>query len=80
MKSPAILILLALCFAIPTTGIAAGSYVHLAEPGNLLPENTIIIANETDARFIQDFSLLLRQLRLEWIILEGSRFTRISEG
>ena len=72
MKLPAILILLALCFAIPTSGIADGSHDQLTEPGNPLPNNTIIIANERDARFSQDFSLLLRQLRLEWVILDGT--------
>ncbi|MEA3438900.1 MAG: S41 family peptidase, partial [Chloroflexota bacterium] len=72
MKLPAILILLALCFGIPTPGIADGSHDQLTEPGNLLPNNTIIIANEMDARFSQDFSLLLRQLRLEWVILDGT--------
>jgi hypothetical protein len=72
IKLPAILILLALCFAIPTSGIADGSHDQLTEPGNLLPNNTILIANEMDARFSQDFSLLLRQLRLEWVILDGS--------
>jgi len=72
MKLPAILILLALCFGIPTPGIADGSHEQLSEPGNLLPKNTIIIANEMDARFSQDFSLLLKQLRLEWVILDGT--------
>ena len=72
MKLPAILILLALCFAIPTSGIADGSHDQLTESGNLLPNNTILIANEMDARFSQDFSVLLRQLRLEWVILDGS--------
>jgi len=72
IKLPAILILLALCIGIPTPGIADGSHDQLSEPDNLLPNNTIIIANETDALFIQDFSLLLRQLRLEWVILESS--------
>ena len=72
MKLPAILVLLVLCFGIPTPGIADGSHDQLTEPGNLLPNNTIIIANEKDARFSQDFSLLLRQLRLEWAILDGT--------
>jgi hypothetical protein len=70
MKLPVILILLALCLGIPTPGIAGNSHDQITEPGNLLPNNTIIITNETDARFSQDFSLLLRQLRLEWVILE----------
>lgn len=72
MKSPVILILLALCLAIPTPGIADSSHDQITEPGNPLPNNTIIITNETDARFSQDFSLLLRQLRLEWVILDGT--------
>ncbi|MEA3439704.1 MAG: S41 family peptidase [Chloroflexota bacterium] len=72
MKLPAILILLALCLGIPTPSIAGGSHDQITEPGNLLPNNTIIIANEMDARFSQDFSLLLRQLRLEWVILDGT--------
>ncbi len=72
MKISAILVLLALCFGILTPGIADGSHDQLTEPGNLLPNNTIIIANEKDARFSQDFSLLLRQLRLEWAILDGT--------
>jgi len=72
MKLPVILILLALCLGMPTPGIADGSHDQITEPGNLLPNNTIIIAYETDARFSQDFSLLLRQLRLEWVILDGT--------
>jgi hypothetical protein len=71
MKFLAILILLALCFGIPTPGIADGSRDQLNEPGNLLPNNTIIITNEMDAHFSLDFSLLLSQLRLEWVILDG---------
>ena len=70
LKLPVILILLALCLGITTPGVADGSHDQITEPGNLLPNNTIIITNETDARFSQDFSLLLRQLRLEWVILE----------
>jgi len=41
-------------------------------PGEVTPENTVLLANATDARFSQDFSLLLRQLRLEWVILDGT--------
>ena len=74
MRLAAVLIMLALCFGIPAPGMADGSHDQLTEPGNLLPNNTVIIANEMDARFSQDFSLLLRQLRLEWIILDGTVF------
>jgi len=65
LRLPVILILLALCLGTPTPGIADSSHDQITEPGNPLPNNTIIITNETDARFNQDFSLLLRQLRMK---------------
>ncbi len=46
--------------------------VHAAGLDDMTPENTVILANQTDARFIQDFSWLLRQLRLEWVILDDT--------
>jgi hypothetical protein len=45
---------------------------HAAGPGDVAPDNTVILANATDARFSQDYSSLLRQLRLEWVILDGT--------
>ncbi len=50
----------------------ADDQAHAAGPGDVSPENTVILANATDARFSQDFSSLLRQLRLEWVILDGT--------
>lgn len=38
----------------------------------LAPENTVILSNETDASFCRDFSVLLRRLRPEWIILDST--------
>ncbi len=35
------------------------------------PENTVIVADWADATFSQDYSVLLSQLRLEWIILDS---------
>lgn len=35
------------------------------------PDNTVILANETDASFCRDFSVLLRELRVEWVILDS---------
>ncbi|MGD1993178.1 MAG: hypothetical protein PVI59_08305, partial [Anaerolineae bacterium] len=38
-------------------------------PGVVTPENTLILVNATDARFTRDFSILLKHLRVEWIVL-----------
>jgi len=67
-----IAVVLGLFVGFPIFGNADETQVHAAEPGDVTPENTVILANQTDARFSQDFSLLLRQLRLEWVILEGT--------
>ena len=37
-----------------------------------MPGNTVILANQVDARFSRDYSALLKHLRLEWVILEGA--------
>ncbi|MCP4541416.1 MAG: hypothetical protein GY832_30165 [Chloroflexi bacterium] len=67
-----ILVLLALCLGIPTPGITTSSYEQITGPSNLTPENTVILANSMDARFSQDFSVLLKHLRLEWIVLDST--------
>jgi hypothetical protein len=36
----------------------------------MAPDNTVILASEADARFSRDFSILLKQLRVEWIVLD----------
>ena len=36
------------------------------------PENTVILSNETDASFCRDFSVILRRVRHEWVILENA--------
>jgi hypothetical protein len=35
------------------------------------PDNTVILANESDASFCRDFSVLLKELRVEWVILNA---------
>ena len=40
--------------------------------GELTPDNTVILANQIDAQFSQDFSMLLKHLRLEWIIVDSA--------
>lgn len=42
------------------------------EDGELAPENTVILSNETDASFLRDFSVILKRLRSEWVILESA--------
>lgn len=41
------------------------------QTGLVMPGNTVIVANETDARFSRDFSVLLKHLRVEWVVLDS---------
>jgi len=41
------------------------------EPSTVTPANTVIVSNETDAEFCADFSVFLKKLSVEWIILES---------
>lgn len=36
----------------------------------LTPENIVILSNETDASFCRDFSVPLKSLRVEWVVLD----------
>jgi hypothetical protein len=54
-----ILLLLFLCVPVST------------EYTELTPENTVILSNETDESFCKDFSVLLRRLKPEWVILDS---------
>jgi len=51
-------------------------HVHslcLQEPSDEpTPGNTVILANQTDARFSQDYSALLKSLRLEWAVVDSA--------
>lgn len=63
----------ALVFSIcaPSTGLAeAPTPPEAAIHSSALPENTVFLAAEQEARFSQDFSPLLNQARLSWIILD----------
>jgi hypothetical protein len=54
-------------------GQASAQSLHLQMPsGDLTPENTVVLANEIDARFSRDFSVLLESLRLEWVIVNSA--------
>ena len=41
------------------------------EVNDITPENTVILSNQTDESFCKDFSVLLRRLTPEWIVLES---------
>ncbi len=65
-------VVLGLLVGLPLFVNADKTQAHSAEPGDVTPENTVILANQTDARFSLDFSVLLSQLRLEWVILDSA--------
>ncbi|HEY71124.1 MAG TPA: hypothetical protein G4O08_11130 [Anaerolineae bacterium] len=67
-----IVMILAPCLGIAAPGIAGENNALIVEQGTFTPENTIIVGNEMDARFSRDFSVLLKRLRLEWILLEST--------
>ena len=46
------------------------SLLYVPAEDELTPENTVILSNETDASFCKDFSVLLRRVRPEWVILD----------
>jgi C-terminal processing protease CtpA/Prc len=56
----------------PILGAADDWEAHTGEPGAVVPGNTVILANRMDARFSRDFSSLLKQLRLEWAVLDSA--------
>jgi len=69
---PRIMIVLAI-WAVSFPGHSSAGGCNLqAPPGELRPDNTVILANKVDARFSRDFSTLLKHLRLEWVILDGA--------
>ena len=67
-----ILVALAFCAGVPSPCLAeGGSGLMAASYGSATPENTLILANELDTRFSQDFSALLKHTRLDWVVLES---------
>ncbi|MBU7027956.1 MAG: hypothetical protein HXS48_13555 [Theionarchaea archaeon] len=44
-----------------------GTSIAFTETAELTPENTVIVSNETDKDFCQDFSVFLQRLSLEWV-------------
>jgi len=62
-----------LVWAFSFLGYGRAHSVCLQKPSEeLTSENTVILANQTDARFTQDYSVLLESLRLEWAIVDSA--------
>jgi len=51
---------------------SAGGYDVQLPSGELTPHSTVILANKLDARFSRDFSTLLKQLSLRWVIVDSA--------
>ena len=68
-------ILFLFCFTSPMPCVAHSRSVSSFMSDQSLPENTVLLASEMDTRFSQDFSPLLKHLRLEWVILDQPRMT-----
>ena len=60
-----------ICF--PLSGNAESAFKSIAVDDTITPENTIILATEMDLRFSQDFSPLLKHLRLDWMVLGSTK-------
>ena len=75
LKSPKCLItmIVLMIWAVSFPGhSSADGYDVQASPGELMLDNTVILANKVDARFSRDFSMLLKHLRLEWVIVDNA--------
>jgi len=59
------------CVLVLSLFIAASLVPLSAQSSSVSPENTVILSNETDESFCKDFSVLLRRVRPEWIVLEN---------
>ena len=71
LRPVASLILMSLLFSIPVSTMASAGSLPTPETHDLWPDNTVILSNARDARFSRDFSVLLKHLRLPWVVLNG---------
>lgn len=70
-KFKLIIPILILLFIISTPALAeiiGGQKIHVSD---LQANDTVILANNSDARFCQDYSVLLKRLNLEWVIMDS---------
>ncbi len=68
-----IVMILAPCLGNAAPEIAGASSALILDQSGFTLENTIILSNEMDSRFSRDFSVLLKHLRLEWVVLEDTQ-------
>lgn len=62
-----------LIWAFSSPGYGRAQSLCLQQPADeLTPENTVIVANQADARFSRDYSVLLKSLRLEWVVVDSA--------
>ncbi len=57
------------------TGLFTSSWMnhgYVSASTDMIPENTVILSNETDEAFCKDFSVLLWRVRPEWILLAAA--------
>lgn len=66
------LVLLLFLVSIPTQISAYSLGRQMVDLTILMPSNTVILSNQSDSSFTRDFSVLLKRLRLEWIILDSA--------
>ena len=57
----------------PFPGSANNQSDPIIKSENVLPQNTIILGNEIELRFSQDFSVNLKHVRLDWVVLDRPR-------
>ena len=65
-----VLAALALWSGCPIPGRADDCPCQMTEPSDVVPGDTVVLANYADARFSRDFSPLVKQLRLQWVVLD----------
>ncbi len=58
--------------AMTVLGTPILSQAQSAVSGDVTPDNTVIPASEADARFSRDFSILLKHLRPDWVVLDSA--------
>ncbi len=56
---------------IPSPQSANSTRAQITDTTTLNPSNTVIISNKFDERFSKDYSVLLKHLRLDWIVLDA---------
>jgi hypothetical protein len=72
LRLEVIFVLILFYISIPTPISANSIGRQILSPTDLKPSNTVILSNQSDARFSRDFSVLLKNLRLDWMIVDST--------